>query len=824
MKNQKPYFQKSELIIIIVLLTSARLYGSTFSGTVLDSKTNLPIPGVRVSIGFTDTVTYTNVNGYFSFSHILSAKEKHSLKKAESVRLKKELHHSSIYLYNCPSINRIKVFNVNGRCIYSSGVSKSQKVLQLPRISDGMYVVQLLGENSVRHVLKWNSMNAAQFENFLTYNKKARSAELSGSHQVILQNDFYYPLQINESSSPQTILMKPDPRSAVFDESKISRYDFILTKADSLSMEQNALAEEYIPAEFSFNNVPFGKVGLRYKGSSYSLPNCFEDDGTRKDKPECSKISFKIKFNEYTDSLRFYKMKRLNLHSESADLSKMHDILSYALFREMGITAPRCAFAQVFLNGVFQGLFCAVEDIDGRFTEARWPDDGDGNLYKEKWPISGSPLYYKDGLVTNDKPEDSADVSKMVQFYNAVENSDQGTFKSQVSPFIDFDYWLHYIAVDRVIHNSDGIMTWYAQSNWTGNHNYYFYEPKEAGERLWIIPWDLHVTFSRKDQIVDVLGAPEWNVKPPTCDTITLWGNQAGFPANCDRLTGLTADVFWNEFVKISEKMLKTCFDTKYLQGKIDKHIRLIDTVIQKDPHVDYETWQGQVNSLRSDIAALNSDFDDYIHNRSVVNDTGSYLQPFDGNGYLSINQLNNFEFQPIGNENEWATRMISKNSTITVVHDTVNPLWGKADVFYSFVYNTAPGEGKYLEWGRTTLDFEKPVDLTFLKEIQVNLKSDSNRELWMYIASPEYSRNNLSFEYGWWDGTAPKDSLRVFKINAIGYPSWATGNPPEILHEVLSKATGIGFSSNPHFNADGELYSTPDSGFLRIDNVRFVF
>lgn len=827
MKKRKIRIRFTILLFFSAFLSFSKVcWSSSFSGTVLDKKTKSPIAGVRVSIGYSDTVTYTDVNGYFSFDKILGSRDQLSIKKTpESILIRQTSQHPVIDLTGCLSVNCFKVFDLRGRCLFKADISNSSRILQLPLMSRGIYVIQLLKDNQAKYGFKWNRMNLLQTGIFDGEYKKGFSAQVSTSSPIVLQNDFYYPARLDALSSRTIIYMEPDPRAEVFAGKKVARYDFVLTHDDSLSMEKNALKEEYIPADFSYNNIRFGRVGLRYKGSTYSLPNCFEKDGTRKDKPECHKISLKVKFDKYDESLRFYKMKRLNLHSESVDQSMMHDILSYSLFREMGIISPRCAFAQVFINGSFQGLYCAVEAIDGRFTDARWPEDGDGNLYKEKWPVSDKVSYYKNGLETNDNPEDSADVTRMIDFYKAINNSSHGTFKAMVSPFLDFDYWLHYIAADRVIHNCDGIMTWYNQPGWVSNHNYFFYQPIAPNSRLWLIPWDLHVTFARKDPIVDVLGMPEWNVTPPDCEPVPIWGeDQTGFPAHCDKLTGLTADVFWDDFVRISEKMLSTCFDIEHLQKKIDVYKSLVDSVVRRDPHVDYNTWLGQVNTLRNDIVSLNVDFDDYIHKRKVENDTAEYLKPFTGSGYLLPNKLNNFEFEPTGNIGKWSDYYSSKNTTITLTHDTLEPLWGKADLLYSFVYDTAPGEGRYLEWSRINIDFEKPADLSSLKEIQVNLKSDVNREMFMCITSPQYSEYDVSVEYGWFDGTLSRDSLRVFKIKTISYAPWASGNPPDILEKVLANASGIGIQSNPRFNSDGELLLSPDSGFLRIDNIRLVF
>jgi hypothetical protein len=816
------------LLAIVICSSVSALMASTLSGVVLDNKTNAPISGVRVSVGFTDTVTYTDKNGNFSFTGNSGTIRNVSTTFSETFFMKRTARGTSIDLSNCRSITDIRLFDLSGKCLFRTAESSlyNDRIL-IPYMPGGMYIIQVLTNTGTAYALRWNSQNGSQSANIATHidhNRRAAAAP-TGNKKIEFRHDSYYPIRIVDSGTVVTVKMKSDPRGELFDQKKIGRYDFILTKEDSLSMEKNALLEEYIPADFSYNNIAFGKVGIRYKGSTYSLPNCFESDGIRSNKPECHKISFKVKFDNYIDSLRFYKMKKLNLHSESIDGSKMHDILGYELFREMGITAPRCSFAKVYLNGVFQGLFCAVEDIDGRFADSRWPEDGNGNLYKEKWPISKSPSYYKGGLITNDKPEDSADVSTMVAFCKALEMADASSFAQSVSPFFDFDYWLHYIAADRVIHNADGVMTWYAQPDWFSNHNYFLYQPKAAGEKMWIIPWDLHVTFGRKDPIVDAMGVPEWNVVPESCEPDSiLWGNQLGVPAHCDKLTGLTADVYWNDFVKISEKMLKTCFDVKYLQGKIDFYKNLIDTVIQKDPYVDHDTWSEQVSSLRNDVVVLNNDFNDYIHKRTVAEDTSGYTLPFEGNGYLVSNRINNFEFTPLGNEKTWSYYYVSENSSITVKHDTIQPLWGKGDVRYSFVYNPAPGEGQYIEWGRIFMKFEKVTDLSGLKEIRVNLKSDSNRDLWLFIASNQYTKNCVSTEYGWWDATSSKGTMKVFSLNSIGYPSWATGDLPNILSDVLTNATGIGFSSNPHYNSSGKLASVPDSGYLRIDNIRLVF
>lgn len=155
-------------------------------------------------------------------------------------------------------------------------------------------------------------------------------------------------------------------------------------------LRAHARDEEYEPAELRFRGEVVGQVGLRFKGNIGTLGNCFDAEGNL----VCRKLSMKIKVDEYDPELRFFGLKRLNLHSMIHDLTLVHEKLTYDLYREMGITAPRSSWALATVNGAPLGLFSLVEEIDGRFTKDRWGEDGDGNLYKEAWPRSTEPESY----------------------------------------------------------------------------------------------------------------------------------------------------------------------------------------------------------------------------------------------------------------------------------------------------------------------------------------------------------------------------------------------------------------------------------------------
>jgi hypothetical protein len=543
--------------------------------------------------------------------------------------------------------------------------------------------------------------------------------------------------------------------------------------------------------------------------------------------PNCAKVSMKVKFDKYNDTARFYSLKRLNMHAMGDEQSKMHEMLGYRLFRAMGIYAPRTAYMKLFINGGFQGLFLAVEEIDGRFTKSRWPDFGDGNLFKEVWPNTRNRRYFDEGLVTNDGPQDSANGARMVDFFNAIYSASKETFVRNVSPFMDLDYWIRYIAVDRAIHNADGIMTWYcdAQPTWIVNHNFYFYQEENPGGKIWLIPWDLPATLSKTDPIIDDAGMPDWNVEPDICAPKPIWNGGTGYPPHCDKLIGLTADVLWNDFVKAGEQLLATCFNPERLKKEIDDYRGLIEPIVAQDRALDLKNWQNAVKDLRATTDILNTAFNAYIHKKSAVVDTSGYAVPFPADSGFSPSLLNNFEFNPAVSITSWAHAAASKNSSINLSIDTMHPLGGKADLFCAFGMRPDDAAEKNSERAVITLDFREKKNCSGITEVHISLQNDLTRQVSIGLNSDVYSRHGIDVGVGYcWDVSAsPKARRFTLNIREIDYPDWVSHNRPALLDSVLAELSGIRISPSPFFGGNGELQAVPDSGFLKIDNIRFV-
>lgn len=814
----------SKKLFVSTLLGLFSLSGAAqYAGTVVEPRSLTPIENVLVSVEHTQIRTRTDSNGKFSLDFTTA------ISKYANKSVVQRVHWNSrtglLDLGN-HSIRRVSVYDLTGRSVFDADIASNNRSVRIPSVSRGIYFLRLHATNGAIFNSKINTGNPSSLITFSVPVASFKTAE-TAPVKLIFRHDDYYPVDLISMPGQQIqVKMEKDPRSDIFNSKIIHSYNFTISYDDSVSMEKNAIEEKYIPADFTFNGSSFGVIGIRYKGSTYSLPNCFDGEGNRQDKPECQKISFKIKFNKYTDSLRFSKMKELNLHSMSADASKMHDMLAYQLFRDMGIYSPRTSYAKVYINGVFQGLFAAIEAIDGRFTKARWPEYGDGNLYKEAWPQSTVKSYYKQRLETNEDPEDSADVSGMVNLARAITGSSAQTFRSAVSPYLDLNYMVRYIAVDRAIKNWDGITAWYTDGKfWAGNHNFFFYQEENAGGKMWLIPWDLDNTFRTKDPYIDEADVPNWNEKSQDCEAMLVWGGTSlVLPSNCDKLTGLIAETCWDDFVKVGEELLSSYFKTDKLNTSIDNYANLIDTVISNDPKVDYNSWRKEVDALKKTIVSLRNDFYNHIHKITIEVDTSEYLTPFTGSGMLVTDRLNNFEYTPEPDgDYPFGFVYSSKGTTVSLVHTQENPLSGSADLLFSFAFSKVEDTEKYSEWSGCGLWMD-PIDVGEYKEILVTLRADKQRSLRVQFNSSVYEEYGVEENYGWETYVNSTPKVFRFAIEDLKYPSWANPDNPSILDEVLATFSGISFNPGANFDSNGELVESPDEGFLRIDNIQFIY
>jgi len=584
----------------------------------------------------------------------------------------------------------------------------------------------------------------------------------------------------------------------------VPQFEFTLPAADWADLQAHATDEQYVRAEAKFEGLPAGTIGLRFKGSYGTLLNCFDSTG----KLTCAKLSFKVNFEEFDPSNRFFGLKRLNLHSMINDPTKLHERIAYELYQLSGVQAPRSTWANVKVNGENQGLFSLVEEIDGRFTSETWPNAGDGNLYKEAWPTSGQTPFAAT-LLTN---KTVADVTGMQAFASDMLGAPDAALATTLAKWTDPDYLNRYLAVDDAIVNCDGITAFYAPSStgmsW-GNHNYYWYQ-EPTRPYFWLIPWDMDATMTTCSFFAAV---PHWSSTPVDCEqNFMVWGSAWVKPPGCDRLFQAARQNHAG-YVAAVDQLLAGPFAVATLMPKIDVWSAFIRPSVQADPTLNGEAgWLASVAQLRTTIPVLRA--------RLMSLRDGKPIHPV----VLALDALNDFE-QTGAADVAFALEAISNAGSESSVNlETTGALSGAQDLRLDFTYRDPPGPEGWQQWLYFPINFVNGAnDLTTVKTIRVQLAADRARSVRIDLESGLYQRGNEGLKFGWDVPVTPTPTTTELVLDLAAIPTWSTTT--DDLATVRKAMSGLSFSPTPAGrDASGMLgVGQSDPGFLRIDDVQFV-
>lgn len=328
----------------------------------------------------------------------------------------------------------------------------------------------------------------------------------------------------------------------VFDEDTIRRYDILIDSADLASIDANPMTEQYVEATLVVEGDTMRHVGVRYKGNEGAWYQCVEGGPWGGGGAKRCPLSMQVKVNWKTKDTTFLGLKRFQLHTLGTDDSKLVQRVSYWFFHQMGVPVPRVAHVEVWINGVFEGLYAHVEEIDGRFLRAHFPN-GSGNLYKEIWPLryDGTPqseASLLNALKTNEEQGAVGSLSTFGQELSA--DSTLPQIRASIERHMDIGEAMAIVAVSYSIDDDDGVFHWYAlnafETSSAKPHNFYWYE-EPAGGKVHLIPWDLDLTLDKVGQL-DSLNAlelmDEWGAVSHDCENYGYEWRQRS--AACDKL------------------------------------------------------------------------------------------------------------------------------------------------------------------------------------------------------------------------------------------------------------------------------------------------
>jgi hypothetical protein len=129
------------------------------------------------------------------------------------------------------------------------------------------------------------------------------------------------------------------------------------------------------------------------------------------------------------------------------------------------------------------------------------------------------------------------------------------------------------------------------------NHNYFIYVMPTSG-KVWLIPWDLDLTWGPHSEFVN--SSPRWHVRPKNCKArFKVWGGSHK-PAACDNLVSGLID-FGGKFFDDSAGMVKSGpLAPEILAADVDHWAELIADAVKEDHGVNFDVWQKEVKAVRT--------------------------------------------------------------------------------------------------------------------------------------------------------------------------------------------------------------------------------
>lgn len=391
---------------------------------------------------------------------------------------------------------------------------------------------------------------------------------------------------------------RSDPFDVVFDQSTVRTYNIVISEEEFAKLKADPTAEVYVQAVVEIDGQRYEPVGIRYKGFFGMLRFCFQQG-----RQTCPKLSWKLKFNHFDPALRFHGLKRLNFHSMNSDETQMREVLSYQVFRDAGVSAPRAVHALLELNGKPLGLFALVEDIDDRFIADRFRDRGRGVLYKEVWPGNIDALWVFQEDLADTIARGPLDPSGMQSFSQAVveATTNEQRYRALMDYLQDSDDLFHYLAADRLSDNWDGIVAWYCVPE-CGNHNYFWYQDALSG-RFTLIPWDLEWTWRSPSTIRANFDMPDWDDLHRSCRRRAVFLDIPALAPHCDSMIHAMVTLGWERYIEASRELMRETISLELMHERVDHLSELLDEHVKADTKgPGYFAWQQNVRRLHEEI------------------------------------------------------------------------------------------------------------------------------------------------------------------------------------------------------------------------------
>jgi spore coat protein CotH len=236
-----------------------------------------------------------------------------------------------------------------------------------------------------------------------------------------------------------------------------------------------------VPAAVTVDGRSYADVGIHFRGnSSFRMV------------PAGSKRSLNLAFDFASKTQEMGGYRTLNFLNANGDPTFLRTVL-YSEIARRYIPAPKTNFVKVVINGESWGLYVSAEQINKDFLREEF-----GNSAGARWKVPGSPggrgglEYLGDDvetykrvyeIKTKDDPRAWAD---LIRFCRTLSQTPTERLEAALKPMLDIDGALKFLALEIVLHNSDGY--------WIRASDYAIYEDPDG--RFHLMPHDFNEGFN----------------------------------------------------------------------------------------------------------------------------------------------------------------------------------------------------------------------------------------------------------------------------------------------------------------------------------------
>jgi hypothetical protein len=238
-----------------------------------------------------------------------------------------------------------------------------------------------------------------------------------------------------------------------------------------------------VPATAIVDGREYRDVGVHFRGaSSYRMV------------PEGAKKSLNLSFDFVQDAQRLLGYRTLNLLNGNGDPSLLRTLLYSEIARHY-IPTPRTNYVRVVVNGESWGVYLNAQQFNDDFTR-EWFSSTKG----ARWKVPGSPRgragmeYLGEEAASYRRlyeiktRDDAKSWSALIGMFKVLNQTPIAQLEQALSPLLDIDEALKFLALEVVLVNSDGY--------WTRASDYSIYMDERG--RFHVIPHDVNEALSEE--------------------------------------------------------------------------------------------------------------------------------------------------------------------------------------------------------------------------------------------------------------------------------------------------------------------------------------